>query len=725
VLQNSYNYFNHLSDRLVAARSSTEAAEIGGLTTATLRFVNYPERNARKEVEALLNELAQQPTSGMPEESLRSLVLHGRLIVARLSTVDDLVIRLQAIRTGEQARVLQDTYLNAYARATKQASMFRIMLYITALLLVVYVAYLFIRLRWNAQVLRQRLAFERLIASISTRFISLPLHRIPDDMTEGLAQLVEHSGVDGAQIIIVSASQEADLPRGYASSKSTGVRQDIRFDKLLEFAANWSLKEYEGQGCIYVPAVHELPDSHEKDYLEARNLRSWLAMPIWYGNERLGFVTFDAVETEKHWLQDDIALLRTAVEIFANAIVRERNEAERQVLQARLNHAQRLEAIGTLAGGIAHEFNNILGAILGSGEMALEVLEKSSPANRYVRQIMAAGRRAQDIIEQVLTFGRRRDRQHRQIEVQPIVEEAVNLVRASLSSAVSLQVQLNAPGVWIMGDPTELHQVIMNLCTNAAQAMGGRGVIELALDVFEVSDTWELSHGTLPAGRHVRLAVKDSGEGIEPAAMERIFEPFFTTKPAGQGTGLGLSAVHGIVTSKNGAMNIQSRSGIGTIFEIYLPQLDAVVAFKDNKNGSALTRGHGETVLIVDDDPQLVLLGEEMVAVLGYEPVGFDRSSAALNAFQANPQRFDLVLTDEFMPEMTGTDLAYTLHKIRPELPIVLMTAEANPLQSDRLEAAGIREVLRKPLLLRTMADCLARQMSDATDRLQASRTDT
>jgi signal transduction histidine kinase len=170
--------------------------------------------------------------------------------------------------------------------------------------------------------------------------------------------------------------------------------------------------------------------------------------------------------------------------------------------------------------------------------MALEVIGKSSPANRYVRQILVAGRRAQEIIEHVLTFGRRRDRQYRPIKPQPVVEEAIALIRASLADAVSLRTQLNAPDAWIMSDPTELHQVVMNLCTNAAQAVAGRGMITLDLDALKIDETLDLSHGTLPVGRHVRLAISDTGEGISGAAMEHIFEPFFTTKPAGQGTGL-------------------------------------------------------------------------------------------------------------------------------------------------------------------------------------------
>jgi CheY-like chemotaxis protein len=262
-----------------------------------------------------------------------------------------------------------------------------------------------------------------------------------------------------------------------------------------------------------------------------------------------------------------------------------------------------------------------------------------------------------------------------------------------------------------MGDPTELQQVVMNLCTNAAQAMDGRGVLRIGLDTIAPRRALRLSHGSLPAGRYIRLKVRDSGNGIDQATMERIFEPFFTTKRAGQGTGLGLSTVHGIVSAHHGAINVKSKPGKGTTFEVYFPRIEQEIP-EEEVPETPVRNGHGETVLIVDDDKPLVLLGEEMLAALGYEPVGFDRGHAALAAFRADPARFDLVLTDEVMPDVTGTELAGAMHDIRPDIPIVLMTGYDGALQPDRLRSAGIREVLEKPLLSRSLADCISRQLA-------------
>jgi signal transduction histidine kinase/CheY-like chemotaxis protein len=440
-------------------------------------------------------------------------------------------------------------------------------------------------------------------------------------------------------------------------------------------------------------------------------VQSLLCIPMRVAGEYLGVLALDTVAEKRHWRHGDLALLRTAAEIFANAIARERSEAERELLQARLNQSQRLEAIGTLAGGIAHEFNNILGAIRGYGEMLLAVLRKESRPRRYAEQIMKAGERAQDVVEQILAFGRRRERQQRPIRVEPVVAEAIDLIRASFSSTLSVHARLGAGTASVMGNATELQQVVMNLCNNAAQAMGGRGVLTLVLDIVDCAEAAKLSHGGLPAGCHVRLRVEDTGHGIDEATLERIFEPFFTTRPAGEGTGLGLSTVHGIVGEHAGAINVVSRPGEGTTFEVYLPLLATTAAREDRAADPPLEFGHGETILVVDDDEPLVRLGEEMLAALGYEPVGFHGSRAAWTAFDAEPNRFDMVLTDEAMPGMTGTELAAAIHEVRPNLPIVLLTGYDRSLQADRLQAAGIREVLQKPLLSRALADCLARQL--------------
>ena len=373
---------------------------------------------------------------------------------------------------------------------------------------------------------------------------------------------------------------------------------------------------------------------------------------------------------------------------------------------------QRMESIGTLAGGIAHDFNNILGAILGYAEMLLARLRRDSREWQHVQEVKKAGERARDIVDRILAFSRRTEQRLRPLRMRPLLEETAGLLRASLPATIDLRLRLpdeDAPDrdAIVLGEPGRLQQVVMNLCTNAAQAMAGHGIIDLALDLVALDTEQELSHGALPAGRYVRLTVRDRGHGMDAATLDRIFEPFFTTKEVGVGTGLGLAMVHGIVADHGGGIDVRSTPGAGSSFEVYFRQADVPPADDDRTAGS-LPIGNGETILIVDDEKALVQLGEEMVAALGYEPVGFDGSTPALAAFRADPQRFDLVLVDESMPGMTGTQLAAALHAIRPDLPILLMTGFSGPVGSPR---PIVREILKKPLLSADIAAAIARHL--------------
>jgi PAS domain S-box-containing protein len=394
----------------------------------------------------------------------------------------------------------------------------------------------------------------------------------------------------------------------------------------------------------------------------------------------------------------------------SDVTAQKQSQADKEQLEAQLRQSQKMEAIGTLAGGIAHDFNNILGAILGYGELAHQQSPPGSSTRRYLDSVMHAAERAQMLVERILGFSRSGLGDRVPVNIQFVVEETLELLEASLPAGIRLDSRIEAGNAAVVGDATYLHQVAMNLCTNAIQAMEHEGVLRVTLDCAELYEPRTLSRGSLGPGPYVRLSVGDTGAGISPAVLERMFDPFFTTKQVGEGTGLGLSLVHGIVADLGGAISVATKVGEGTTFEIWLPVVGET-AIPAMETARALPRGNGETVMIVDDERQLVALAEEVAAQLGYEPVGFDSSGAALQAFRSDPRRFDAVLTDESMPDMIGTELAREILQIRPGIPIILMSGYGGAQLTDRAAEIGVTEVLRKPLHRRDLAESLGRAL--------------
>ena len=390
---------------------------------------------------------------------------------------------------------------------------------------------------------------------------------------------------------------------------------------------------------------------------------------------------------------------------------RKNADLERDRLENQLRQAQKLEAIGTLAGGIAHDFNNILAAILGYGEMALKDAQAGSAQRRHIEAAVSAGLRAKSLVERILAFSRSGIGERVPVHVQSVVQEALDQLQASTPVGLCIEHRLDGGDAAVLGDPTQVHQVVMNLCANAVQAMRSQGRVVVTLDRVSQAEPGCIT-GPLPAGNYVRLQVSDSGVGIAPQVLERIFDPFFTTKGVGVGTGLGLSLVHGIVTDLGGGIDVQSEPGVGSTFTVFLPWQSSIAP--PARETAMVPAGCGETVLLVDDEEALVRLGEELVAELGYEPVGYTSSRAALEAFRADPARFDVVLSDETMPELTGSELALAVRQLRGDLPVVLVSGLVTPALTQRAREAGVTEVLAKPLVARDIARALAAALGRA-----------
>jgi nitrogen-specific signal transduction histidine kinase len=385
-----------------------------------------------------------------------------------------------------------------------------------------------------------------------------------------------------------------------------------------------------------------------------------------------------------------------------------RAQAERERLEQRLRQAEKMEAVGRLAGGVAHDFNNVLAGVFAYGEMLFEEAPGDSPLKRYAQNVLTAASRGRALVEQILAYSRSQRGKRAPVDVANVVSETLELLRGSLPANICLEASAPELPLVVIGDATQLHQVVMNLCSNAIHAMSTGGTLRVMLQTADVSGERALSHGTLGAGCYVRLIVEDSGSGMDEATRSRIFEPFFTTKEVGQGTGLGLSLVYAIVTDSGGAIDVRSAPKQGSTFSIYLRRTDVALAAAEAA-AAPLPRGRGERVLLVDDETPLLAVTAEVLSRLGYEAESFDDSHMALAAFEAAPGRFDVVVTDEVMPGLTGTGLARALRRHRPELPIVLVSGYSGPILTQDALAAGVSELLTKPLQSRDIAATLAR----------------
>lgn len=387
--------------------------------------------------------------------------------------------------------------------------------------------------------------------------------------------------------------------------------------------------------------------------------------------------------------------------------------SDRKALESRLAHSQKMEAIGTLAGGIAHDFNNILAAIIGYTELTTNRIEDERLL-RYLEQVLRSCDRAKDLVSQILTFSRRSEPEMRPLDMALLAHESIRLLRATLPSTIQISTRIGSEPCIVLGDPTQVHQIMMNLCTNAAHAMREQGgILEIALENTEVThQTKGLCHDLAP-GPYAQLTVRDTGTGIPPTIIDRIFDPFFTTKERGQGTGLGLSVVYGIVKDCSGTILVDSKPGNGSAFSVFLPSM--VNPIEAEKDIVEVSRNGNERILFVDDENVIVALAREMLQNLGYRVVVTRSSTKALKIFREHPQQFDLIITDMTMPAMTGVDLAREALKIRPEISIVLCTGFSELITEEAAKKIGIKEFVMKPFTLRDLSR-VVRKALEGTD---------
>jgi PAS domain S-box-containing protein len=385
---------------------------------------------------------------------------------------------------------------------------------------------------------------------------------------------------------------------------------------------------------------------------------------------------------------------------------RKRAEEEKLVFATQLQQAHKMESIGTLAGGIAHDFNNLLSPIMAYSEMAMMELPQNSPIQQNLRHIYKAGERARDLVKQILAFARRREEDRIPLKTSMVVEEAIKFLRSIIPSTIQIKYDCLTEQDTVLADPTQMNQIVMNLCSNATHAMREKGgILEIILNNEHIGPDDITQFSGLTSGHYLRLLVRDTGPGIPPDIIEKIFEPYFTTKGPGEGTGMGLALIYGIVKSYGGDVGVESEVGKGTTFHVLLPFEEAEVSLT-TETKIELPRGK-ERILLVDDDKDIVDIIQSMLKNLGYKVTARTSSIEALEAFRHNPEAFDIVITDMTMPNMTGKDLAKELMAMRSDIPIILCTGFSELIDERRAKEMGISAFVMKPIVMRQIANTI------------------
>jgi len=731
LLQNSLAYFGRSCAGLREANPGSSSqvrplsALISSLATAMLHLTLDTSPGVVADVDERLRSISTQRLS--PEDSAlaQGLLEHAQLLRWLLPATDDVLRSLFAVSGEREQDAIRALVLRRKSAAETSAKRIRYVLCAISLLLVGMLVYLGIRLRARALTLQRRATIEHLIARISTLFINSRPHEIATHVEHALAELATCIGADRAYFI-------ADAPaQVYKWCRDGALFPTGWPDEALSVASQFGTS----QRVIQVHNVGNLPPGDKKDALRAVRVHTWLCFPIAGAGRLQGMLGFDTVLAVAASRPYELTLLCMARDAIANAIDRELLEHDKERLETSLQQARRMETIGALASGIAHNFNNITGAILGHAETAQAQVQPGSRAAGNLAEIRRAGERARELVDQILTFGRRSAVRRSNICVESLIAETKSLLNPSLPPHINIMFHPTSQRTMICGEPAQLQQVILNVCNNAVQAMEAAGVVEIEVDTKQIGRALRTVHGELVPGRYVVISIMDPGHGMDDTLLERIFEPFFTTRL--EGNGLGLAMVREIVLDHGGAVKVQSAPGAGTRFDIWLPAVSAIERVARYEMPGSVRRGFGETVLVLETNRERLLRQEEILAALGYEPVGFTHPEEAAAACGRAPTRFDVALlcshlhgADMVLDQVgilrerwvaswpqssagrTVLDHAAALRERAPGLPIILATASAVEFGAPSLADVGIWEVIRQPVTTAELAGALARCLS-------------
>jgi signal transduction histidine kinase len=697
LLQNSLAYFGILSARLAASDDTALVAVATKLSTAMLRLTLDTSETTAREVQGQLSDLASLQPRRSDVNFIQATLAHGGLLHDLLPSTDAILKALIDTARNPEQDAVRSLILKRQLAARISAREYRVFLYAISLTLLGVLVYFGLQLRARAITLRRRAAFDHVIARISARFINSQQNEISAHVQCALEELARYVGADRAYFVVAGEPVDAYHWLGAGATLPDGWPE-----RALDLASSF---DRGNDNIIHIPR-DRASHSYEKTGLPVGvGLHGWLCIANMWGelNTILAFDGLHSCPTR----DIEAALLRMAFDVIANAVGRIKLEQEKERLEMNLEQARRLETIGTFASGIAHNFNNIVAAILGYAEMAAaRVVSGSRPAS-HLAEIRRAGERARELVEQILTFGSRDDRRRERINVKALIAETRSLLAASLPPHVGIVVRETSEPTVVSAEPAQLQQVILNVCNNAAQAMDEPGVITIQLGLREIIYGSRTGHGEVGPGRFIVVTISDPGRGMDEGTLERIFEPFFTTRF--EGNGLGLATAREIVREHDGTIEVQSTVGAGTRFEIWLPSAPSNEPVSAQSSPIIAGRGDGETILLLETDRARLLRYEEVLAALGYEPVGFTTPTEAIEACASARARFDAALICHQPGTTSALDFAGTLHGVAPTLPIILATPSARDLGAPLLAASGIFDVVRYPVTSAELSSVLSR----------------
>ncbi|WP_424630694.1 two-component system VirA-like sensor kinase [Bradyrhizobium sp. SYSU BS000235] len=704
LLQNSVAYFGLLTARLVASDNKPVAGAATRLAGAMLLLTIDTSPTAMDDVQDRLNELSTIQWPAGDHDAIVAILAHGGMLRKLLPDINTLLRALVSEADNRQQDVVRALIVKRQLAARASARTYRVWLYATSLLLVVFLVILGLQLRKRAVALERQAAFERTITDISMGFISSQHHELTASVERALRRLAEFIDADRAYFVLAEPAHAYQWTR-----------------KGAEFPKNWSAPMLDhafridaGKDGIIRTSGFTPTHAPERDVLAACGLQSWLCVRS-VGKRADAILGFDGLNARSLGCRDDRALFRMAFDAIANAVDRALLEQEKEKLEASLQRAERMETIGTFASGIAHNFNNIVAAIHGYTEIAETRVALGKDPGKSLMEIHRASERARELVEQILRFGRRGEGKRQTVSVKAVVCEAASLLRASLPRHISLSVTDLSDTAVLSGEAAQLQQVILNLCNNAAQAMTAPGTIGIRIAAEELTQARQIARKWLPPGRFTTVEISDPGKGMDQATMERIFEPFFTTRS--DGNGLGLATVREIVEDHRGAVEVQSALGVGTRFTLWLPSTGAPHVIAPSAQHAVSDADFGKTVLVLDLDPERLLRHEEIVAALGFEPIGFTTCQDAEEACRSGKMHFDaaLVFHEAGNAALKG---AAVVHSAAPQLPIILATASTRDLDASQLASSGVAELVRYPLTSTELANALSRCLPPSPSEL-------